>query len=209
MKTMKADKCQNFTRCGRKAKSRRAKFCLLCFKENASAHGRSGTGNSKGNPGNAGNAKGTPGNAGNSKGNPGNAGNNIKAWKKQAAGQRSGVKRCAKFALVVKQHWLDKIFAGEKDWEIRGCPSMRRGWIHLAQSKAGGTLAGRARLVDCAELNKSTFLEHVHRHCVPRLSMVPYKRIFAWVLQDAERFTWPLVYKHRPGAVIWTTVWGK
>ena len=61
------------------------------------------------------------------------------------------MKRCAKFALVVKQHWLDKIFAGEKDWEIRGCPSMRRGWIHLAQSKAGGTLAGRARLVDCAD----------------------------------------------------------
>ena len=166
MKTMKADKCQNFTRCGRKAKSRRAKFCLLCFKENASAHGRSGTGNSKGNPGNAGNAKGNSGNAGNSKGNPGNAGNNIKAWKKQAAGERSGVKRCAKFALVVKQHWLDKIFAGEKDWEIRGCPSMRRGWIHLAQSKAGGTLAGRARLVDCADshldVNENHALSLIH-----------------------------------------------
>ena len=181
--------CHNFKRCGRKAKSCRARFCLSCFKENAAAHGRLS--------------------AGNAKGNPGNAGNNISGWKKQAAGERSGVKRCAKFALVVKQHWLDKIFAGEKDWEIRGCPSLRRGWIHLAQSKAGGTLVGRARLVDCAELNKSTFLEHVHRHCVPRLSMVPYKRIFAWVLEDAERFAQPLAYKHRQGAVIWATAWGR
>ena len=63
------------------------------------------------------------------------------------------MKRCAKFALVVKKHWLDKILAGEKDWESRGCSTTRRGWIHLAESKAGGRLAGRARLVDCVELN--------------------------------------------------------
>ena len=128
--------------------------------------------------------------------------NNIYGQKKQLGGQRSRVKRCAKFALVVTQHWLDRILAGKN-----GCPTTRRGWIHLAQSKAGGTLVGRARLVDCAELNKSTFLEHVHRHCVPRLSMVPYKRIFAWVLEDAERFAQPLAYKHRQGAVIWATAW--
>ena len=33
MKAMKRKKCQNFRRCGRKAKSSRAKFCLPCFKE--------------------------------------------------------------------------------------------------------------------------------------------------------------------------------
>ena len=48
-----------------------------------------------------------------------------------------------------------------------------------------------------------------HHHCVTDLSMVRYKRIFAWVLEDAERFVRPLVYDHRQGAVIWTKVWGK
>ena len=118
------------------------------------------------------------------------------------------MKRCAKFALVVKKHWLDKILAGEKDWEIRGCSATRRGWIHLAESKAGGRLVGRARLVDCVELKKPTFRQHVHRHCVPRLSMVPYKRVFAWALEDAERITPPLTYEHRQGAVIWAKSWG-
>ena len=218
---MKGKKCQNFTRCGRKAKSSRAKFCLLCFKENAAAKARSGTGNSRGNPGNAGNSRGNPGNAGNSGGNLGNAGNshargnrgnagNINRGRaKESAGQRSGVKRCAKFALVVKKYWLEKILAREKDWEIRSCSTARRGWIHFAQSKAGGTLVGRARLVDCQELDEATFLQNIARHHVPRWSMVPYKRVFAWVLQDAQRYAQPLHYEHEQGAVIWAKTWGE
>ena len=140
MKAMKGKKCQNFRRCGRKAKSSRAKFCLPCFKENAAAKARSGTGNSQakgvmGNAGNlrakgvednAGNSRGNPDNAGNSRGNPDNAGNINRGRKKKSAGRRSGVKRCAKFALVVKKYWLDKILAQEKDWEIRGCATTRR-----------------------------------------------------------------------------------
>ena len=154
-------KCQNFKRCGRNSKSSRAKFCLQCFKKNAAAKARLGSGNHRSNPGNAGNSEsnpgntghseGNPGNAGNSEGNPGNAGNNVIGKKKKSAGSKSGVKRSAEFALVVKKHWLDKIFAGEKKWEIRGCSTSRRGWIHFAQSKAGGALVGRARLVDCIE----------------------------------------------------------
>ena len=120
MKAMKGKKCQNFTRCGRKAKSSRAKFCLPCFKETAAAKARSG--------------------AGNSRGNPGNAGNINRGRKKISAGRRSGVKRCAKFALVVKGYWLDKILAREKDWEIRICSTARRGFIHFAQSKVNLTM---------------------------------------------------------------------
>lgn len=188
---MKGKKCQNFRRCGRKAKSSRAKFCLPCFKETAAAKARTGTGNSQ------------------ARGNPGNAGNINRGRKKISAGRRSGVKRCAKFALVVKGYWLDKILAREKDWEIRSCSTARRGFIHFAQSKAGGALVGRARLVDCQELNKATFLQNIARHQVPRWSMVPYKRVFAWVLQDAQRYAQPLHYKHKQGAVIWAKAWGK
>ena len=98
MKAMKGEKCKNFIRCGCKATGSRAKFCLPCFKENAAAKGRSGTGNSQ--------AKGVMGNAGNSraKGVIGNAGNS-----------RRGRKRRAKFALV----WLDQILALEKDSKNR------------------------------------------------------------------------------------------
>ena len=167
--------------------------------------------NSRGNPDNAGNsrAKGIVDNAGNSRGNPDNAGNINCGRQKKSAGRRSGVKRCAKFALVVKKYWLDKIFAREKDWEIRSCSTARRGLIHFAQSKAGGTLVGRARLVDCQELDQATFLQNIARHHVPHWSMVPYKRVFAWVLQDAQRYAQPLHHEHEKGAVIWVKTWGK
>ena len=116
------------------------------------------------------------------------------------------MKRPASLALVVKKQWLDKILSVEKDWEIRGSATAQRGWIHFAESKAGGKLVGRARLVDCIELPNSTFKRHVRQYCVTSVSDVPYKHIFASVLEDPERFTKPFVYKHTPGAVIWVRV---
>ena len=188
--------CQNFKKCIRKAKTPRAIFCESCFKARAEQTGARSGGNPKGNAGNKGNVAGNAGNKGNTK-------NGIV---KEEAGKRSGLKRSARLALVVKKQWLDKILSGEKDWEIRGSATAQRGWIHFAESKAGGKLVGRARLVDCIELPKSTFKRHVRRHCVTNVSDVPYKHIFAWVLEDPERFTKPFVYKHTPGAVIWVRV---
>ena len=76
--------------CANDAVSHRAKFCAACFTENACVAGRMGRGNTK-------------------VGKP-----------KKEAGKRSGVKRSARYALVVKKEWLDKILSGQKDWEIRG-----------------------------------------------------------------------------------------
>ena len=39
--------------------------------------------------------------------------------------------------------------------------------------------------------------------------MVPYKRVFAWVLQDAQRYAQPLHYEHEKGTVIWAKTLGK
>ena len=89
---------------------------------------------------------------------PGNAGNQSKGRSKKKAGKRSGIKRSAKVALVVKKKWLDLILEGRKDWEVCGMHTNHRGWIHLAESKASGLLMGRARVVDCKELPRATFI---------------------------------------------------
>ena len=165
--------------CANDAVSHRAKFCAACFTENACVAGRKGRGNTK-------------------VGKP-----------KKEAGKRSGVKRSARYALVVKKEWLDKILFGQKDWEIRGSATARRGWGHLAESKAGGVLVGRACVVDCMRIARSMCLERCRHHCVRRVSMVQYRRIFAWVLKGAERYKVPLRYGHSNGAVIWSTAWGE
>ena len=119
---------------------------------------------------------------------------------------RSGLRRSAKKALVVKKKWLDLILARRKVWELRASPTAKRGWIHLAGSRAGGKLMGRARLVNCFQLSRESFEVHRKRHCVPSWSMVPYDTPYAWVLEDAERFEKPFEYEHRQGAVIWVDV---
>ena len=165
-------------------------------------------GNDHGNPGNTGSvdAKGNLENAGNAHGNPGNSGNVVIGVSKKGAGARSGVRRSAKKALVVKKKWLDLILAGKKTWEIRGRSTAKRGWIHFAESQAGGKLMGRARLVNCFPVPKKDFKRHFKKHLVPELSMVPYTTPHAWVFEDVEKFQKPFEYEHTQGAVVWVDV---
>ena len=180
----------------------RSKYCTSCFQVLAADAGRKSGGNSQGNPGNAGNpyargsagyvdnpcARGHAGNAGNpcARGNASNVGNARKGAVKKHAGKRSGIRRSAKQALVVKKVWLDLILSGRKTWEIRGMATSKRCWIHFAESQAGGLLMGRARLVDCIPLSATTeagFKKDFTRHRVPSLKVVPYKRPYAWVFE--------------------------
>ena len=178
-------KCANHERCGSQAKGPRARYCAQCFRDNAARKGSLSSGNSKG------------------KGSPGNAGNVQKGSVKKRAGERSGVRRSAKSALVVKKRWLEKILAGRKTWEIRGGPTKKRGWIHLAQSGSTGKLMGRGKLVDVRRLSRRSFEQNVSHHCVDSWDDVKYKKPYAWVLEDAERFERPFPYEHKKGAVIW------
>ena len=171
--------------CGRQTVSSRAKLCRPCFLDSARTNSlkrrrwRGGGGVA------------------------GNKGNATVGQTKRSSGQRSGTKRSAKYALVVRKRWLDKILDGDKDWEIRSCRTSRRGWVFLAQSGATGQLLGRARLVDCFQLSAEMFEANAHRHCVDSWRSVTYKGPFVWVLEQAERFEKPFDYEHRPGAVVW------
>ena len=208
----KASKKCSRPRCTNDAVSTRAKFCTACFKKNASLASSKrkvfGGGGVLGNSGNA-RGKGVLGNGGNTttaRGVLGNCGNTTTGRKKKGAGKRSGVRRSAKRALVVKKKWLDLILAGQKKWEIRGSSTAKRGWIHFAESQAGGKLMGRARLVDCFPVSRNSLKRNFHQHRVSSLSMVPYQTPYAWVLEDSEKFGKPFQYEHEQGAVIWVDV---
>ena len=194
--------CRNSHRCNQLAKSVRATFCASCFRAKAVRSGTLSRGNRhpKVNKTNKGNL--SPiiniGNRGNTRTHDSSI--------KEKAGARSGVKRSSKIALVVKKEWLDKILSGEKDWEIRSRNTSIRGWIHFTESGAGNKLQGRAQLVDSFELTKTEFIRQKLHHCVHRSSQVPYTRRYAWVLQDAERFSELFEFKRAPGAVVWVRV---
>ena len=56
-------------------------------------------------------------------------GNTETGLSKRSAGKRSGLKRSAKHALVVKNRWLQKKMHGETDWETRSSRTRHRGWV--------------------------------------------------------------------------------
>ncbi len=108
-------------------------------------------------------------------------------------------------ALLIKKPWIDYILDGQKTWEIRGSNTHIRGEIELIQS-GSGLVVGKCKLVDCIELSHIGFQNNESKHCIKDTSFLPYKRTFAWVLVDAERYATPRSYKHPNGAIIWVNL---
>lgn len=105
-------------------------------------------------------------------------------------------------ALIIKKPWIDLILAGEKIWEIRGCPTKKRGKIELIQS-GSGLVIGCCDLIDCIKLDLSIYKNSIDKHCIKYVEVFPYKSTFAWVIANPIRYEKPKPYKHPNGAVIW------
>jgi hypothetical protein len=105
-------------------------------------------------------------------------------------------------ALVIKGKWLNLILSGRKTWEIRGTPTKVRRLVQLAQS-GSGLLVGEARVTECLRLDLHDMSNHTEKHCIHDLSIVTYRSIYAWVLEDAKRHAVPKPYKHPQGAITW------
>merc|ERR1711904_726325 len=66
-----------------------------------------------------------------------------------------------------------------------------------------GHLVGEARVTGCIQLNKEDLPNHKDKHCIEDASIVKYRKIFAWVLEDARRYSTPRPYHHPMGAITW------
>lgn len=109
--------------------------------------------------------------------------------------------------LVIKQPWIDYILNGQKTWEIRGSNTHIRGEIYLIQSRSG-LILGKATVVDSLQLSEETYFSSTDKHNVPHGGVMPYKKTYAWVFENAIRFEEPIPYKHPQGAVIWVKLEG-
>ena len=214
-------KCQK-RGCKQKAKTLRSKFCSECFVQRAGLSGARSSGNIKkgiskkraGASSSGNNTKGiskkragacSSGNKtkGISKKRAGasSSGNRKKGNAKKRAGQQSGLRRRAAIALIIKTPWLEKIFKRDKQWEIRGTATTRRGRIHLAQP--GGLLVGSAVLSGCTLVERKDFLKHKDKHCIHSLNLVTYPKLWAWHLGDVQRYSKPFRYTKPNGAIVW------
>jgi len=124
-------------------------------------------------------------------------------------------------ALRIKKQWCDKIFDSTKTWEIRGSALHKRGRVCIAQSKSS-QLVGEVTFVDCLQVGRfedgklvpwsdsedgrQNFIgrpENFTKHCIEDLGIVQYPRVFAWVMEQRQRYEKPVLYKHKIGCVNW------
>ena len=108
-------------------------------------------------------------------------------------------------ALIIKKPWIDYILSGKKTWEIRGCATTKRGKIELIQS-GSGLVVGCCNLTDCFKVSKQELANATSKHLIEDAQNITYKNIYAWVLNDVQKYKTPKKYKHPKGAIIWVKI---
>ena len=107
-----------------------------------------------------------------------------------------------KSGLVIKRKWLDLILSGQKTWEIRGSRTTKRERIALIES-GSGHVVGEAKIADCLLSSLSELQQHGDKHRIEDVSIIKYRKSYAWVLTEVKRHMVPMPYEHPQGAVTW------
>lgn len=107
--------------------------------------------------------------------------------------------------LIIKEPYIDQILEGKKKWEIRGSNTNIRGRIALIKS---GTkkIFGEVTLVDSFEISLEQYSQYYLNMYGVIKNQLPYKRTYAWVLEEPLLYDKPLDYNHPLGAIIWVNL---
>lgn len=108
-------------------------------------------------------------------------------------------------ALIIKKPWIDYILDGSKTWEIRGSNTKIRGQIELIQS-GSGLVVGFCEIIDSKELSPLDYQQNKELHKIDNVETLPYRKTYAWIIANAERYETPKKYKHPKGAIIWVNL---
>ena len=110
--------------------------------------------------------------------------------------------------LIIRKKWLDLIFQGKKDMELRStnCKKIER--VALIES-GSGLIYGDAFIFSSILIkNKLEFVFYEGRHQYKKdfselKRQFGYTKIYGWTLQSVFKYPKPIPYKHPQGAVIW------
>lgn len=107
--------------------------------------------------------------------------------------------------LIIKSPYIDLILIGKKKWEIRGHNTSVRGKIYLIKS-GSKKIYGEVDLIDCIELDLKKYKEYCLKVHGENKFDLPYKKTYAWVLENPVLYEEPVSYSHPIGAVIWVNL---
>ena len=121
-----------------------------------------------------------------------------------------------KRGLIIKTPWIDYILNGSKSWELRTKNSKIRGRIFLIRS--GGDIEGEIHISESiGPLEPQELLSNLDKLQVSaeRINEISNDRKegykdgkdrYAWVLDSPMKYSNPVPYEKKPGAVIWVNL---
>lgn len=106
--------------------------------------------------------------------------------------------------LIIKAPYIHWILAGEKDIELRGFDTKKRGTIALIQSGTGAVI-GTVDIVDTIKIEANSQYEKLRaRHCVgAKRKDIHYKQLWGWILKNPIKFEAPITYSKKKGQQVW------
>lgn len=110
-------------------------------------------------------------------------------------------------ALIVKKHWLDKIFHN-KSCELRSKETKITGKIALIQS-GSSRVYGETNIIHCVKIQDEAHFNslrkfHQYNGTFQELKdKFGYKNVYGWMLENSYRYQETKLYRHPMGAVIW------
>jgi hypothetical protein len=108
--------------------------------------------------------------------------------------------------LLVRDPWATLILSGHKSWEIRGETVAYRGTIAIAKSgEKQSRIFGVVDIVDCiGPLSLKELRNAYDKHRDPDdTRKKPYKKTYAWVLENPRMLMRPKEFRHKSGWVKW------
>eukprot|EP00438_Fugacium_kawagutii_P026720 Skav228686 [mRNA] locus=scaffold2247:153627:154091:- [translate_table: standard] len=124
--------------------------------------------------------------------------------------------------LLVRAPWARKLVSGEKQWELRSKPTMKRGRIAIGQT-GERVVVGEAAIVDCrlvavrdsgdgngqwkptasGEWLGSLDSRRLHGGVDFEKWPKNWKKVYAWIMSSACQYQKPVPYRHVNGCQTW------
>lgn len=106
--------------------------------------------------------------------------------------------------LIIKSPYIDDILSGRKKWELRGQNTHTRGKIILLQSGTGLAL-GSVEIIAVKQITLEDYNNWDYRKDSGKLPVdkLPYKKTYAYILENPIQYKNPKHYHHPKGAITW------
>jgi len=114
--------------------------------------------------------------------------------------------------LYIREEWMNLILSKSKTWEIRGTPCKKHIGKRIALIQCGmkgkkSRIVGGVTIVGSKEIKSDQeWIDTINYHQCLETNTLPYKKTFAYILENVIKLDEDIELENKKGVVIWRTL---